>query len=165
MFTRLFGAGFIIVIEGRAGISGRPPGTLLTVSDPASRPDVQILASHNLGNGSAAVCDSGPAPDFPIGGVPGFDPPNFDDPSQTVTDALNDLACRLADNTALPCTSNSRDIPDFVSDDGTTQVCSATVVGTELEFPPGDTLLVAQWRDNLGNIGHQVKIVVRIQNP
>ena len=51
IYTRLFGAGFFLVIEARAGDSNSPPDTreFYTPSDPASRPDVQILASNDLG--------------------------------------------------------------------------------------------------------------------
>jgi len=126
---------------------------------------VQILANRNLGNGSKAICDKGPAPSL-IGGVPGFNPPDFSpaDPTayQAVTDALNDLGCRLDDNTVAPCSLNNLGVPAFVASDTTTQVCSATVFGVELELPPGDTLITVQWTDRNGNIGHPARIVIRV---
>jgi hypothetical protein len=167
IFTRLFGAGFFLVVESKAGDSNSPPDTrnFYTPSDPASRPDVQILASNDLGNGSSEVCDKGPFP-FPIGGVPGFPQPDFDPGSQTVTDALNDIGCRLNDNTTAPCSLNDREIAAFVKPGiSTTQVCSDTVVGNELHFPQGDTVVTVQWRDRAGNIGRPYSIVIRVQSP
>jgi hypothetical protein len=125
---------------------------------------VQILANRNLGNGSAEVCDRGPAP-LAIGGVPGFPTLDFNPNSQAVTDALNDLSCRLSDNTTAPCTLNSRGIPAFYAPDTTVQVCSDTVLGVEMHFGQGDTVLVAQWRDRNGNIGRTKEIVIRVQQP
>jgi hypothetical protein len=156
------GAQFFIVVEAKPGSSGASPGVKQVGADAASRPDLQILANRDLGNGSAAVCDVGPTPDFPIGGVPGFNPPNFDDPSQSVTDALNDFGCRFDNNTFLPCTLNANDIYAFVAPGTTTQFCTRTVVGHEMQFPSGDTLLTVRWRDTSGNIGLPARLVVHV---
>jgi hypothetical protein len=166
VYTRLFGSGFFLVVEAKAGISNSPPDTrtLSSITDTTIRPDVQVLANRNMGNGSAEVCDRGPAP-LTIGGVPGFNPPDFNS-SQAVTDALNDFGCRLDDNTTAPCSLSSRDIPQFVKPGvSTTQVCSSTVFGTELSLPLGDTLLTVQWRDRNGNIGHPARFVIRVMPP
>ena len=156
------GADFFIVVESKAGTSHRPPGTLLSNSDPndpGARPDLQIMPNRDMGNGSAAVCDT-TAP--LIGGVPGINPPTFDITSQTVANVLNDLACRFDNNTTSPCTLTSRENFGFVAPDTSTQFCTAGVVGHELLLPSGDTLLTVQWRDTGGNIGLPRHLVVRV---
>jgi hypothetical protein len=164
VYVRPTGVGFFIVVESKMGTSKKSPGLKRLNSDPndpTARPDLQILADHNLGNGSAAVCDVGPAPNFPIGGVPGVNPPTFDITSQMVADALNDFGCRFDDNTSAPCTLSASENPRFVASDTSTQFCTAGVVGTEVRFPSGDTLLTVQWRDTSGNIGLPRRLVVR----
>jgi len=163
IFERSFGAGFFLVIEAKPGTSNSAPDTrnLYNPSDPSARPDVQILSSRPLGNGSPEVCDKGPPP-FPLGGVPGFPSLNLDDPSQAVTDALNDFACRLANNTIDPCTLDDRERPAYVASDTTTQVCSDGVIGTEMRFPSGSTTLIVRWRDRNGNYGRPAKIIIRV---
>lgn len=167
IYVRPFGAGFFIVVEGKPGSSGASLGTITintSPSDPSARPDIQIEANRNLGNGSGLVCDSGPPP-APFGGVPGINPPNFDPTSQTIADALNDFGCRfdVHDKTA-PCTVNVNDIPGFVASDSTQQFCTARVIDSALQFAQGDTLLTVQLRDKglPPNIGNQQQLVVRV---
>jgi hypothetical protein len=53
-------SGFLIYVEAKRGISGRAVGTVTFNSDPNDRnvlPDLQIVASRPLGNGSTDVCD------------------------------------------------------------------------------------------------------------
>jgi hypothetical protein len=168
IYERPFGAGFIIVVEAKGGSSGKAPGVKTFNSnpnDPSARPDIQIEANRDLGNGSAAVCDIGPAPQLPIGGVPGINPPSFDPASQTVADTLNDFGCRLDSHTAAdPCTLTDNDIPMLVAADTSTQICTAGVVGHETEFQTGDTLLTVQWRDTaaIPNLSLPRQIIVRV---
>jgi hypothetical protein len=166
IYERQFGSGMILVVEATAGSSGRPPGVNTLNSDPTDpsvRPDLQLEANRNLGNGSAAICDVGPAPDQPIGGVPGIDPPSFDPGSQMIADALNDFGCRFDVHTPLdPCTLNSHDNAQFVASDTSVQLCTIGVVGHELELPTGDTLLTVQWRDTGGNLSLPRQIIVRV---
>ena len=82
--------------------------------------------------------------------MPGINPPTFDITSQKVADALNDFACRFADQTTAPCTLTPRENYGFVAADTSTQFCTAHVVGHELLFPSGDTVLTVQWRDTAG---------------
>jgi len=156
------GRGFFIVIEARAGGSGISPGITQFTSEPGARPDLQILASRDLGSGeglgSAAVCDTAPPN---VGGVPGFNPPDFN-PSSAVTDALNDFGCRFANNTFDPCLFGDDDNPRFANPTTTVQFCSDGTVARALEFPKGDTLLVVQWRDFGGNIGTPARIIIRV---
>jgi hypothetical protein len=168
IYQPLFGAGFIIVVESKSGSSGKAPGVKTlnsSLTDPSARPDIQIEANRALGNGSAAVCDIGPAPNQPIGGIPGINPPSFDPTSQMVADALNDFGCRLDSHTASdPCTLTDNDIPRLVASDTSTQFCTAGVVGHEVEFPQGDTLLTVQWRDTatVPNLSLPRQIIVRV---
>jgi hypothetical protein len=168
IYERQFGSGFFIVVEAKAGSSRAAPGSSRLNSipdDPSARPDFQLEANHDLGNGSATVCDVGPAPDQPIGGIPGIDPPNFDPASQQVADALNDFSCRFDRHTAAdPCTLNSHDNPQLVASDTTVQLCTSGVVGREVEFPAGDTLLTVQWRDTatVPNLSLPRQIIVRV---
>jgi len=164
VFEFPYGAGFFIVVESKQGTDHHSPGVTTINSDPndpTARPDMQIIANRNLGNGSALVCDAGPEPQ-PLGGVPGINPPTFDLTSQKVADALNDFGCRFDNNTLAPCTLTPRENYGFVASDTSTQFCTAQVLGRELLFQSGDTLLTAQWRDGLGNIGLARSIVVRI---
>jgi hypothetical protein len=169
VYTRPIGFGFFIVIEARAGTSGALPKPIFSnsnASDPTARPDIQLEANQALGNGSWAVCDLGPVP-TPLGGVPPINPPSFDPTSQFIANALNDFGCRLADNTTAPCTKiDDSGNNKYVEANSTGQYCTNTVVGAELAFPPGDTLLTVQLRDYpAGNIGYPASLVVRVPSP
>src|SRR5262249_37551625 len=95
---------FVIVVEGAAGMSGFPVGTLLQPGRDDNRPDLQIEATHSMGNGSTTVCDTG-EPSAGGGGIPGINPPSFDAGNPAITDALNDFACRFQTFTpAFACT-------------------------------------------------------------
>jgi len=159
------GTGFFLVVEAKPGSSGQGPGPIQFTSTPGARPDFQILSNRDLGFGdglgSPEVCDNGPLPGFPLGGVPGFNPPDFDPSSEEVTDALNDFGCRFANNTGDPCILGDDDNPTFAST-GSIQFCTGSTISRGLEFPKGDTLLVVQWRDTAGNIGTQGRIIVRV---
>lgn len=161
------GGGFFIVIEAKPGSSGAQP-SVQTVSSPG-RPGFQIEANHNLGNGSAAVCDvAGPQPTQTPGGVPAVDPPNFDSTCamtppvlcQEITDALNDFGCRFIDSTSDPCTFNGMRYAHVMLD-STKQLCA--LVSTDWSFPRGDTLLTARWLDQDGNASLPKSIFVRVQ--
>jgi len=160
------GAGFIIVVEAKPGSSGKSPGISSFNSnpnDPRARPDLQLEADRDLGVPTQAVCDKGPAPAFPLGGVPAIDPPSFDLTSQSVADALNDLACRFDSHTgADPCTLTINDNPKLIEPSSTTQFCTAGVIGRELDLPNGDTTFTVQWRDKDGNLSGMKRVVVRV---
>jgi hypothetical protein len=165
IFERQVGSGFLILVEGRRGKSNRSVGTNLTNSnpdDPGARPDLQIEARRNLGDGSTLVCDRGPVPDAPIGGVPAVNPPSFE-VTQAISDALNDFACRFDFHitTADACTKDDLGNFAFVSPQTQTQFCSVPAVGVELLFPSGDTEVTVRLRDQGGNIGNERKIIVR----
>ena len=177
IFARPFGAGFLIIVESRAGSSGQSPGQCNSSYDPFSptvRPHIQILTSRDLGAGDPAVCDGpvsaptgtgcGDRPPFiePLGGIPATDPPTFDD-SLAVADALNDFGCRMSyQPSGDACTKSAFGNFRYVDTTSTGQFCSAGVVGVEMIFPSGDTILTARWRDVGGNLSAQRQIVVRV---
>lgn len=160
IFTRPVGAGFTLVIEGKPGSSGRPLGSSTYRSDLSGLPDLQIVASRALGDGSAEVCDLRPRV---ADGVPAVDPPLFDDVA-----AVNDLACRFRDGAgqslgrtaADACVQFDNGSFGFVAPDSTLQFCA--LVDRAWSFPPGDTLLTVRLRDTSGNVGAPAQIVVRI---
>jgi hypothetical protein len=160
-------SGFLIFVEAKPGLSGRPVGTSTFNRDPTNPdvlPDLQIEASRALGNGSLAVCDLGPAPTKPLGGVPAVDPPAFGG-SQADSDAINDFSCRFdaRSTSSLACTRDPFQQTDtFVGQNSSVQFCSTTGVGSEMAFPLGDTILTVRVRDVLGQPGHPVSIVIRV---
>jgi Dockerin type I domain len=163
VYIRPSGAGFFIIVEVRPGKSGRPPGSATSNGDPTSPPDLQIEATNDLGNGSTAVCDVGGG-DQPRGGVPGINPPSFDFSSPEVVAALNDFGCRFdTHNDQFPCTNSDKGNPSFVHPgQSSLQYCTMSVLGNELDFPRGDTLLTVQVRDSGGNIGFPQRLVIRV---
>ena len=54
IYSRAGGSGFSIVVEGRPGASGAPVGDSTYREDLSALPDLQIIASRDLGNGSTA---------------------------------------------------------------------------------------------------------------
>jgi len=156
VFFRNTGAGFQLVVEGRAGLSGQAPGVMTFNSDasnPSRRPDIQIESSAPLGDGSAAVCD---------GGVPAINPSDFG-LSQVVANALNDLACHLPQAVTSPsfaCTQDGFGTPRFMGSGTQTQFC--LLVPRTLEFPSGTTMLSVRWRDTAGNLGPLYRLLLQV---
>ncbi|MBX3026030.1 hypothetical protein KF840_14070 [bacterium] len=158
-------SGFLIYIEARPGISGRPVGVTTfnsSPTDPNVLPDLQVLVSRALGNGSPAVCDEGPAP--PIGGVPASNTRVFDG-TQAVANAINDLSCRFdARSTSIQaCTRDSFGTYAFTNPTSTVQFCTSPGVGVELSFPLGDTIVSARVRDVVGQPGQPSSIAIRVR--
>jgi hypothetical protein len=168
VYIRPLPFGFLLVIEGRRGTSGFPVSNCgvrdgqgrLIVCGNQPRTGVQVQASRPLGNGSAAVCDLTPPN---IGGVPAVNPPDFG-PSDTITNILNDFACRFDDhpNVESACTFN--ELGNFAFQRATTerQFCSAPSIGTELELLSGSTLFTVQISDTAGNVGNRMQLIVRV---
>lgn len=171
------GRGFYIVVEAGLGPSGLPPATMTSNSAPAGRPDLQIQADRDLGNGSSLVCDAAPVgpnptPTVTPGGVPGIDGavPNHctGDPEQCISDALNDFGCRflvvLTSDNAI--TEPTPGIPRFVNPTPSMrQFAFPEPIGAELALPEGDTLLTVRVRDTAGNLGDPKRIVLRVPTP
>lgn len=153
--------GFVVFVEGRSGPSHLPVGTQLFNSkpgDPTQQPDLQLESSNDLGNPTQAVCDNA----FPtLGGVPAVNPPDFSE-TRSVSDALNDLACRFKvfTQTDYACTQDAAGNLMFANPSSTVQLC--TLVGDSLTFPSGDTILTVRLRDAGGAAGPPAQMVVRI---
>jgi hypothetical protein len=165
-YVRTYGSGVMLVIEARPGITPRPVGT--QAFDPnGGQPDLQILVSSPLGDGSAAVCDKS-RPN--IGGVPGTDPLVFSD-APAVVDAVNDLGCRVDDGTGQPrgrapidaCTipHATSGVFEFVDPHSTVQYCLPIVPAWG--FGSGDTVVAARVRDTSGTVGPAAEIRVRVE--
>jgi len=167
VYTRPVGSGFVIVVEAREGANGAAIGRAsfeFDPFDPGARPDLQIQANRDLGDGSAEVCDNG-ADRF--GGVPGIDPPSFAETPE-IAAALNDFGCRFIDGSGqtlgrLPDEACVK-FPDgefrFVDPLSTVEFCAT--ISRPLAFPPGDTIVTARVRDASGVAGPARQIVVRV---
>ena len=163
IFTRPSGSGFYLVVEGAPGISGAPVGLSTFREDLASLPDLQIVASRPLGDGSPAVCDNDPRG----GGVPAVNPPDFGASPENIA-VINDFACRFRDGEGHPsgvgpadaCTLFPSGDFAFVNQASTVQFCAQ--VSRLFAFPEGDTVLTVRLRDVLGNVGPAAQIVVRV---
>ncbi|HVN86489.1 MAG TPA: hypothetical protein VMW17_16765 [Candidatus Binatia bacterium] len=156
------GSGFILVIEAKPGLSNYEVGRSVfnyDANDPHKQPDLQLVSSNPLGDGSEEVCDNH-RPN--IGGVPAVNPPSFKE-TQEVSDALNDMACRFEVfiEGASSCTTTTTGSFAFVNNESTTQF--GMVVARAWNFPVGTTLLTARVRDVEGNPGPPKKI--RIVRP
>jgi hypothetical protein len=153
---------FLFVIEGQIGTSGIAVGNN-TMPSGSDRGDVQVLVSQRTGNGSALKCDMGPPP-IPFGGVPGVNPPLFG-PGQSITDAIQDMACRFTIQTEsrFACTRTRSGDFGFVSCTG--QLCAKQFcyqVPLSGAFSIGDNVVGAQLRDLAGNLGPKKEIVIRV---
>lgn len=167
VYVRQNPSGFRLVVDAKPGTSGAPVGANAfnpNPTDPAARPDLQIEVSRPIGNGSTTVCDNG---DGHIGGVPAIDPPSYD-PTQAISDALNDFACRFNDGTGKPggraFESACTQFPDgefrFVDPSATIEFCG--FIPVPLGFPDGDTIVTARVRDTNLILGPPQQIVVRV---
>jgi len=167
IYERQLGFGFVLVVEGRRGGDNSAAGQSSFNYDPGNpqaRPDLQILASRALGNGSTAVCDNSP-PDF--GGVPAVSPPSFD-ATQRTADALNDFGCRFVDGNGNPvarsvanaCVLQTSGEYGFASAQSQIEFCAT--VSQPLRFPKGDTLLTVRLRDVKGQAGAPAQLIVRV---
>jgi len=161
--------GFFFVVEAKRGPSGLDIGTTVfnwSATDPNARPDLEVQVDRALGDGSAAVCDAGPSP-IPVGGVPGVTPLSFA-LTQAVADALNDLGCRFSfpfqgsstgGRTSGDACTGSAGSYFFV--DGTSAIQFCALIGSELAFPSGDTVVTARVRDINHQPGLPKSIIVR----
>lgn len=168
IYERGFGSGFSLVVEGRRGGTNADIERrtfLWNPGDPATLPGLHVITSATLGNGSVAVCDD-LAP--MLGGVPAIEPFDFNDGSQVFADAVNDLSCRFKDGSGQrlgreadsACTLSSDGLFRFVDPTSAVQFCG--LVNSAIEFPRGDTTLVARIRDTAGNLSVPRTTVIRI---
>lgn len=176
VFERPSGAGFSVIIEAR-GISAQEADKIgieaenYDETDPTVLPDLQMIVSRPLGDGSEVVCDKF-LPD--AGGVPATSPFQFA-VNRRVAAAINDLGCRVDDgngnprgrNTAqLACTRVERDDGsgtfgfDFVDRRSEVQFC--LLIARAWSFPRGDTVIRARVRDVSRRLSPEREIVVRV---
>lgn len=165
IYERPFGHSFSLVIEAKPGPSRRPVGLNAFRSspfDPATRPDLEIIVSRPLGNGSLDVCDDM----LPLlGGVPAS--PSFD-LTQPISNAINDLACRFVNGGGEPggrraadaCTVFGDGEYRFVEPTSTVQFCA--LISEPFGFPLGDTVVSVRVRDSTGAPGPPASFVVRV---
>jgi len=163
------GTNFTIVIEADSGTTGLGICTYAPTCDFGERPDdglpdLQVLVSEPLGDGSLAVCDDQP-PVF--GGVPSTSPPDFTLGGDTVA-ALNDLGCRFRDGFGRQrgrglfdeCTAFDDGTFRYVSSDSDLQFCAQ--ITSPLELSRGDTLVTARLRDLDGLYSAPMQIIIRV---
>lgn len=161
-YRRPLPSGFLLYVELKRPLDFRPIGTSTLSDDIDELPDFQIAADFPLGDGSALVCDAGPAPEQLVGGVPALPGGNFDANPR----AVNDFSCRfdLRTNTGTgPCTRNGFGVDVFVSEESVVQFCA--LIGSELSLRVGDTRFTARGRDVLGRPGPPKSIVIRVDPP
>ncbi len=144
------GSGFILVVEGKPGSGGFEVGRRIFVhseTNASLRPDLEIQANRDLGDGSPKVCDRR-RPE--LGGIPKISPPGFDG-GQAVADALNDFSCRFETfiESDFSCTVNKLGNYAFVGTDTTTQFC--VIVAKSFAFRTGVTEVRVRRRDGKGN--------------
>lgn len=165
IYNNFVGSGFIIVVEGKPGISNIEVGRSIfkyDPNDPKSRPDLEIEVNRPLGDGSADVCD---ARRPKIGGIPAVDPPSFAETKQ-ITAALNDFSCRFETfiESASSCTvERSGDFSFINPKESKVQFCM--VVARSWNFPEGETLVSVRLRDNEGNPGPVANFIVQRKRP
>jgi hypothetical protein len=148
---------FVIVLEGAPGASGLAAGKSLMPVPPDNRPDLQIQSTREMGDDRKQECDVDD-------GIPGIPTPGFgSDP--TITNALNDFACRFEWFTAsAPCTLvDASGVEKVVNPEATVQFCD--LVAASAPFPQGESILTAKLRDTGGNTGPTAQIVVRVVTP
>jgi hypothetical protein len=165
IFQNPVGSGFMVVVEGKPGISNIEVGRSIfkyDPKDPSQRPDLEIEVDRPLGDGSAVVCDARP-PTF--GGVPAVNPPSFADNAK-INATLNDLSCRFETfiESNASCTVNKNGDFAFVNPDTKVQFCM--VVARAWNFPEGQTRVSVRLRDIEGNPGPVSQFVLdRKPNP
>jgi hypothetical protein len=164
IYENSIGSGFILVIEGKPGISNLETGRRVTAydkDDHRSRPDLEIQVDKQLGDGSKVVCDKR-RPD--IGGVPAINPASFAD-SREVADALNDLSCRceVFIESASACTTTKSGDFSFLNKESKVQFCM--IVAKAWNFQLGDTVISVRLRDKEGSPGPVKKMVLRRAEP
>ncbi len=166
VFVRLQGQGMNLIVEAQRGLGGQAVG--VQAFDPEGRaPDLQMLVSRPLGNGSTEVCDFDIFDPSLAGGVPATEPLEFsDDPG--VVAAMNDLGCRVDDGTGLPrarqtsfaaCTQTNG---EFAFVDPASEVQFCLPIARAWAFPTGDTIVAARVRDRGGQLSAPEEIVIRI---
>lgn len=169
VYVRSFGSGFSLIIEGRPGLDGARVGLEvfeMAPDPPTRRPDVQMIVSAALGDGSPVVCDNRSNPQ---GGVPAAAPFGFQE-QQPITDVINEMSCRIDSGARTSdrdaCTLSPRgDDFGFAFVDASSKVQFCLPIALTWAFPVGETVVAVRLRDILGNTGDVREIVVRVLGP
>jgi hypothetical protein len=171
IFNEPFGQGFSLIVEARAGANRFNPGPNSVPYGDDQAPDMEMIVSRLLGDGSPVVCDiDGPN----IGGVPATVPFMFSD-SDDDFDIVHDLGCRFADGKGNfearqsddeACTRADRATFGFGFVDRGSRLQFCGQIATAWELPLGDTIVAARVKDQrLGQFGTAREIVVRVGDP
>lgn len=160
IYENAIGSGFILIVEGKPGISNLETGRRINAydeEDHRSRPDLEIQVDKQLGDGSKVVCDKRRPG---IGGVPAINPPSFAE-TREIADTLNDLSCRFEVfiESASACTVTKTGDFSFLSQDSKVQFCM--IVARAWNFQLGDTVISVRLRDKEGNPGPVKKMILR----
>ncbi len=158
------GAGFMLVVEAKAGVGGNEVGRSIFAykpDDPTVRPDLEIQANRDLGNGSPEVCDRRRPK---VGGIPAVTPMSFAE-TQKISDAINDFSCRFETffESDSACTMNKNGEFSFIKPDSTIQFCM--LVAKAYGFPMGETMITVRLRDVEGNPGPPAQVRIRRDPP
>jgi hypothetical protein len=165
VYNSVVGSGFMIVVEGKPGISNLEVGRSIyryDANDPMQRPDIQIEVNRPLGDGSAEVCD---ARRPKIGGIPAINPPSWAD-TQQISNTLNDMGCRFEtfiESNASCTLEKSGDFSFLNAKESKVQFCM--VVAKSWNFPEGETLVSVRLRDVEGNPGPVSTFIVDRRPP
>lgn len=170
VFNFPYGYNFSLILEARAGANRHTPGVYPApyyAGEELHAPDMQMIQSRALGDGSPLVCDTEP-PD--TGGVPATIPFRFDDSASTL-DIVHDMGCRFGDGAGQliarqssleACTTSAGAFGfGFVDRGSRIQFCG--LIQDFLSFAPGDTVVAARVKDaDEEEFGETREIVVRI---
>jgi len=165
VYNSVVGSGFMIVVEGKPGISNLEVARSIyryDPNDPMQRPDIQIEVNRPLGDGSAEVCD---ARRPKIGGIPAINPPSWAD-TQQISNTLNDMGCRFEtfiESNASCTLEKSGDFSFLNAKESKVQFCM--VVAKSWNFPEGETLVSVRLRDVEGNPGPVTTFIVDRRPP
>ena len=168
VFVRIFGSGMTLIVEAEHGAGGPPVGRNAYDAQ-GGAPDMEMIVSRPLGNGSTEVCDYDRFDPSKTGGIPATEPFEFsDDP--LVIDAANDFGCRVNDGTGQPvardatseeaCTIDTNGVFGPVDPESELQYCLP--IASKWAFPVGDTTVAARVRDERGALSEPEEIVVRV---
>jgi hypothetical protein len=174
IYNRSAGAGFLLVVEARAGHDGQSPGdsTVPYLSGATERdPDLQMILSNALGDGDPTVCDVTPPN---LGGVPATAPFDFtSDPA--LLDHIDDMGCRFDSGqgqhagvreSSEACTYTGGEPFGYTFVDRGSGIQYCAEIASAWAFPAGDTIVAARVKDaKTGNFGAPREIVVRIGDP
>lgn len=168
VFVRLFGSGMTLIVEAAHGARGPQVGRSAYDSQ-GGAPDMQMIVSRPLGNGSTEVCDYDRFDPSKTGGIPATEPFEFSDES-VVIDATNDFGCRVNDGTGEPvardatpeeaCTRGTNGLFGPVDPESELQYCLP--IASKWSFPVGDTIVGVRVRDERGALSEPEEIVIRV---